>query len=68
MLFTSAKTLAEFDRDFDRYGDCYYVDSSVDDLKKIFDRISTEVYFNICFCFFFLNSFSLLKNLLYQIS
>lgn len=43
MIFTSEKTAASFADDYDRHGDSYYEDTTVDALKKIFKNVEEKV-------------------------
>lgn len=42
MIFTSEKTAASFADDYDRHGDSYYEDTTVDALKKIFKNVEEK--------------------------
>ena len=43
MLHTSALTKQRFERGYDRHGDSYYEDTSVEELKKVFSKIEEQV-------------------------
>ena len=43
LIYTSHKTADKFAQDYDRHGDSYYEDTSVEDLKKVFKKIDEQV-------------------------
>ena len=43
MIHESPKTAAQFALDYDRHGDSYYDNATVESLKKVFQKIQEEV-------------------------
>ena len=43
MIHKSPKTAAQFALDYDRHGDSYYDDATVESLKEVFKKIQEEV-------------------------
>ena len=43
MMHTAPATLKAFAEDYDRHGDSYYTDTTVEELKKVFDKIEEQV-------------------------
>lgn len=48
MIFTSEKTKGIFALDYDKYGDSYTEDVNSEDLRRIFNNISSEVFISNC--------------------
>ena len=43
MIHTSPKTVREFAQDYDKYGDSFHEDTTVDQLKTVFENIEKQV-------------------------
>ena len=57
MIHTSSKTSEEFAQDYDRHGDCYYDDTTEDELRNVFHKIQDDVM-----CHLFIHLLSLISN------
>ncbi len=43
MLHTSSRTAEKFAQSYDRHGDSFYEDTTVEELKKVFNKIEEQV-------------------------